>query len=521
MCSTIIVLVIVLPHLNVVRLLFEPASDVWLHIKENLLAGYLSETLRLILGVASGTFLFAVPAAWFVTFYDFPGRWWISFALALPLAVPPYIAAYTYAGMLGYTGFVQRIYRIVSGTTGGVAWLDIMSLKGAVFIFSLFLYPYVYLILRSFLRRQAAQYIEAGRLLGHGTWSIFRRIVLPLSRNVIVAGIVLVLMETLSDYGVVSYFGVGTFSAAVFRAWVSFGDVQSALRLSACLLMMVLFVLGAERWFLRRKGTCPASARTTPMKPVPLKGKSLWAVMTFLALILFFGLVLPLGQMVVWSIQSRHVVHFHRLLGALGNSLWLALLCSSIILVLALIITNYHRLFRQFYSSLCSRLSVLGYSMPGTVVAIVMLLFFLGLDQRWNLAMSSTLLMLVVGYMVRYMAVSVQGLESGFEKIGNRYTESARTLGCGIWRTLFYVDLPMMKEALIGAFILTFVDIVKELPLVLLLRPFNFYTLATRVFEYAHDEMIPESSLASLLIVALSCLPIVLLHRLEAKEERQ
>lgn len=515
-CSTIIAAMIVLPNLSVLHHLFDAPTQVWFHIRQHLLRDYVVTTVRLTLSVLAVSTLIAVPLAWFVTVYDFPGKGLLSFGLALPLAIPPYIAAYTYSGMLGYTGFVQTFLRDTLGVRPDPRFFDILSEGGAVFVFSLFLYPYTYMIVRSFLMRQSAQLVEAGRVLGAGMGGIFFRVVLPLSRHAILSGATLVALETISDYGVVSYFGVPVFSTAIFKSWISFSDVPTALRLSALLLVSVLLVTSAEKHF-RSLPVGPASARLRPLRPIRAEGPLKYAILLLAYGVFALGVLLPVGQIVVWTVRSWRTVRYDNFWSMAINSAGLALGCSAVIVVLALIVANYNRLFRNRLSRACSRLAIVGYSIPGTVVAITLLLFFLDLDRRLSLRLGRTLAMVTAGYVIRYMAIAYQNIESGFEKIGLRFVESARTLGYGRLACLLRVDLPMMKDALIGAFILTFVDIVKELPLVLFLRPFNFHTLSTKVFEYAHDEMIPESSPASLAIVLLSCVPMLVLHRLRER----
>ena len=517
-CSTIIAAMIVLPNLGVLHHLFDAPTQAWFHIRRHLLWEYGVTTVRLSLCVFAASTLIAVPLAWFVTIYDFPGKGLLSFGLALPLAIPPYIAAYTYAGMLGYTGFIQTFLRDSLGVRPDPRFFDILSEGGAVFIFSLFLYPYTYMIVRSFLMRQSAQLVEAGRVLGAGMGGIFLRVILPLSRHAVLAGATLVILETISDYGVVSYFGVPVFSTAIFKSWISFSDVPTALRLSALLLVFVLLATSAEKHFRARVPVAPASARLRPLRPIRAEGPLKYAIMAFAYTVFGLGVLLPVGQIVVWTVRSWGTGRYGDFWGMALNSAGLALGCSAVIVVLSLIVANYHRLFRNRLSRVCSRLAIVGYSIPGTVVAITLLLFFLDLDRSFSLSLSRTLAMVAVGYVIRYMAIAFQNIESGFEKIGLRFTESARTLGYGRLACLLRVDLPMMKDALIGAFILTFVDIVKELPLVLFLRPFNFNTLSTKVFEYAHDEMIPESSPASLAIVLLSCVPMLILHRMRERK---
>ncbi len=509
--STIIVSMIVLLGLNVILHLLDASSQTWVHIRDVLLWEYVVTSTQLALGVLILSTVVAVSLAWFVTVYDFPGRRLLSVGLVLPLAIPPFIGATTYVGFLGYTGMVQSGLRGL-GVQVPPGALDIMSLKGAVVLFSVFLYPYTYMIVRSFLAGQSSQFIEAGRTLGRSPGGVFLFVVLPLARNAVVAGGTLVVLEVLSDYGVVSFFGLPVFGTAIFKAWISFSDVQAALRLSAILLVVVLLITWSERALRDPRRSVAASTRPRPIQTIRARGWTKVGIMLFTYGVFAIGVLVPLGQMIVWAVASRHAIRYHDLGAITFNSMALGLSCSAIILVFALIVANYRRHFPNRLSSVCSRLAVTGYSIPGAVIAVTVLLFFVEADRLLSTGLSRTLIMVITGYSIRYMAVAFQAVESGFEGIGTRFTETARTLGHGRLASLLQIDIPMMKDALVTAYILTFVDIVKELPLVLLLRPFNFSTLATKVFEYAHDEMIPESSMASLMIVGLSALPMVFLH---------
>ncbi len=517
--SAAIALMVALPGFVILAHLFGPPTEAWIHIREHLLWDYVITSLKLGGGVFCLSLLLGVPLAWFITVYDFPGRNFLAFGLVLPLAIPPYIGAYTYAGMFSYTGFIQTFLRQHTFLVPHQKYFDIMTLPGAVCIFALFLYPYIYMILRAFLERQSSHVVEAGKVLGRGMGGIFFSLILPLSRKAILGGATLVVLEVLSDYGVVSYFGLPVFSTAIFKAWISFSDVQSALKLSALLLLGVFLLGGAGRLLGLSRQVTPSMAAINPLRRAPLKGLSKGLVMAFSYGIFFLGVLLPAGQMGVWAFMSRNTVRYTHLGTMALNSLGLGLLCSGIILVFAIILANYQRLYKNFLSQVYARLALWGYSLPGTVVAVTMLILFLEMETFLPFKLSATIAMVVAGYLIRYLAIGFQNVERGFEKIGPRFTESARLLGCSPLGALVKVDIPMMKASLVSAFILTFVDIVKELPIVLLLRPFNFYTLSTKVFEYAHDEMIPESSVASLLIIGLSSLPMVILHLMEKKKE--
>lgn len=517
--------VILLPLFPIILSLFQAPNENWQHIREYLLASYLRNTLVLV--VLTGFFAAAlgVSMAWLIAAYDFPLRRFFRWALLLPLAIPPYIAAYTYSTMFSYTGIVQKTLRSF-GITPNPKWFGIMSMRGAVFIMTLFLFPYVYMIARSFFERQSGAYIENALLLGRGPWAIFFRVALPLARPAIVGGLTLVIFEVLSDYGVTSYYGIHTISTAIFQTWFGMYDVDSAIRLAAYLMIGIIGLFLAERLARRNRRFSASTSKTRPLVPRPLRGVSSWAAVLFCGGLFAWSFLFPLMQLIVWATWTYADVLTPTFFQLVSRSVYLALLATVIILVLATIVANVHRTYATTFTYALSRWVTAGYSIPGAIVAVGILAFFIGLDRQLAplyerlgmgkspLVLSMSLVMLVVAYIVRFMATGYNAVEAGFEKVGTKYMEASRTLGFGMTRTFFKVDLSLIKGALVSGTILTFVEIVKELPLALLLRPFNFETLATKAYRYAHDEMIYEASVPSLVIIGVSMAAVYLLHRL-------
>lgn len=518
--STIICLMVVLPNLEIFSHLFDKPSEIWYHIKEYLLYQYITTTFKIVVLSVFFCVLIGVSLAYLVTFYDFPGKKFIKWGLILPLAIPAYIGAYTYSGMLSYTGFIQVFLRNKLNMNVNQSYFNIMSVKGTIFIFTLFLFPYVFMITKSFLQKQSATIVESSRLLGSGNFETFYKVILPMSRGAIVGSSTLVAMEVLSDYGVVSYFGVQAFSTAIFKSWISLNDVSSSLKLAGILLITVVFILILEKILRGRKRFSFSTTKIRPITPRKLKGKAKFLASFYCLSIFSLSVIIPVGQMIAWSIASYKNISYVHFFNMIKNSMFLAFLCSTIILFLALILGNYTRLKKNIISKTYSKIAIMGYSMPGTVVAITIILFFNDINNKTGLYLSQSLVMLIFAYTIRYLAIAYQNIESGYEKMGNKFTESSRVLGYSLLETFFKVDLPMLKPAIISAFALTFLDIIKELPLVLLLRPFNFYTLSTKVFEYANDEMIPESSLPSLIIVLISFIIIFILNKFTHKEKK-
>ncbi len=529
--STVFILMIVVPNIDVILHLFQKPNKNWYHIKEYLLKDYIINTLIICIFTALCTMIIGTSLAWLVSAYEFPMRKFFRWALILPLAIPPYIAAYTYSGMLGYTGFIQKFLRNNLGMQVNQAYFDIMSIPGAIFIFTIFLLPYVYMVVRSYLENQSASLIENARLLGENSLGVFFRVVVPISRGVIVAGVTLVVLEVLSDYGVVSYFGIQTFSTAIFKSWFSMSDIDSAIRIASILLVTVFIVMSSEKLLRGRK---KYSSTNTKIRPITKKKlNKFYGILAFLycSIILSLGFIIPTAQLLRWGIMSYSSILNSDFFILIYNSLWIAVVSSLLIVLMAIIIANYTRINDNFLSKLYSKITLLGYSIPGAVIAITMVLFFVDMDKKlfWvykiidpnspALILSMSLVMLVFAYLVRFLAVGYQSIEGGFDKIGNKFYEASRTLGYSKTKTFYLVDLPMIKPAILSAFSLVLVDIIKELPLALLLRPFNFNTLATKVFEYANDEMIVEASVPSLIIIFVSFVAIFVLYKVVDKED--
>ncbi|WKD62139.1 Sulfate transport system permease protein CysW [Corynebacterium ciconiae DSM 44920] len=500
-----------LPLLGILSGLFAPVTDTWRHIQDTLLLGYIKETAIVVSGVLLITCSLASVLAWFITATEFPGRKFLSIALVVPLAIPPYIGGYTYVSMTSYTGTIQVFARETLGIDLPPKLMDIQNVPGAIAVFSLFLYPYVYLVVRAFLDRQAGALIEASRVLGAGPTRTYLRVILPLTRNAVIAGATLVAFEVLSDYGLSQYFGLNVFTTAIFKSWLGFQDVHAALKLAAILLLVVTLISVGEKAMRGSRSAAYASGRVTPITRRRLRGPILWVAMLLSWGTLAFALLIPVAQMTYWAILSLPNIRTDGLLDAAVTTVWVAGLGAALTTTFAVIVANHQRLWPSRLSRLLARITVMGYSVPSTVIALAILSVALWVDAHSPLQLLLSPAIVVVAYVIRYLAVSMQSVESGCERIGMRFHESARMLGAGPTRAFFRVDMPMMSTAVVGAFLLAFIDMVKELAIVLILRPFNFSTLATRVFEYANDEKIPESSLASLLIILIAAIPLLVL----------
>ena len=527
--AAIIMILLFLPNITIVTGIFSPSNENWAHMKEFVLGSFIRTSLILISATAILTISIGLSLAWLIAQYQFPLRRFLKWALILPLSIPPFIGAYTYHGMLNYTGVIQTTLRDRFDMTLNPAYFDIMNLPGAIFIYTMFLYPYVYTITRIFLSQQSASLIESARMLGKGPWRTFFQVVIPISRVSIIGGVSLVVLEVLNDYGVVKYFGIQTFTTAIFQTWFGLGDIESSIKLAASLMGFVIFILVIEKVLRGRRQYSYSTTKVRPLPLIHLKGWKAGLATTYGLVILSLGFFIPIAQLVDWMILTYGTIPMGEFLTYVKNSVVVAGLSATAIMVFALIVGNFSRLVHGRVAKLLPKLSILGYSIPGAVIAVAVVTAFIALDRflvpvyrmigiSTTLVLSVSLVMLISAYIIRFFAIGYNSIESGYDKIGTDFRDASRLLGVGVTKTFFKVDVPMLKGAIISGFILVFIDILKEIPLTLILRPFNFDTLSTKAFQYASDEKIMEASQASLLIVGISALAIVVFYKFLEKE---
>ena len=527
--SAIIILLLVLtPIFTIIIKLFEKPGEHWGHIVSNLLPSYFSNSFILLVGVAFFTFLIGVSMAWLVSIYEFPGRKYFEWLLILPLAFPAYMMGYSYVGILEYTGPVQAFLRNNFDYQIKGAIVDIMNMPGAIFILSISLFPYVYVICRTSFTRQSNQLQEAALLLGSNRIRVFSKIALPMARPAIAGGIALVGMEVLNDYGTVKYFGVDTFTSGIFRAWFSFGDINTAIYLSAILTLIVLVLIWLENLQRGSRVWTSQSESSKPTIRINTRFKSTrWLYTSLCTVVLLISFIFPLLQLFYWvSLTWKNVINtefylliFRSFSLAIGAAI--AIACLSIVLLYAI------RLSPLKWTRYIARTASLGYAIPGAVIAVGVMIPMMKIDRfiiwmssnQSGMILSGTLIILVVAYIVRFMAVGYNSIDAGFQKTGPAVNEVARSLGASPIRTLLRIDLPLIKNSIAGAILLAFVDILKELPLTLILRPFNFHTLATKAFDMATNEMIAESANASLIVVLTGVIPIIILNNIISKKK--
>ena len=497
------------------------------HQVQTVLPGYALQSLLLAAGVAVGVALVGVGAAVVVSLFRFPGRRVFEWAMLLPMAMPGYVLAYAYTDALQFSGPLQTALREAFGWQGAL-WPDVRSLPGAVLLFVLCLYPYVYLLTRAALAERAVQMMEAARLLGAGLRRRLVEVALPLARPAVTAGVALALMETLADYGVGAYFGLATFTTGIYRAWLSMNDAVAAAQLASVLLLAVAALLALERRAqarLRFAASRAGAQHAADAQPVVLHGLLACVAWLLCALPVALGFVLPvawLGAM-FWR-EARHGeigVPLEAFAQWAGSSLALALIAAASATVVSLALAFSLRR-REGASDRvlagAARVLSLGYAVPGAVVAIGILLPVAWLQQRYPhtgvaALFTGTIVGLLYAYAVRFSAVALQAVESGYERVPRTVDETARLLGASRLRTFLALHLPLLRPSAFAAALLVFVDVMKELPATLVLRPFGTDTLAVVAYNLARDERLAEAALPSLAIVAVGLLPVLLLSR--------
>ncbi len=525
--AIVILLLVLTPIFTILTKLFDKPGENWEHIVTHLLPDYFVNSIVLLLGVAFFTFLIGVGMAWLVSIYDFPGRKYFEWLLILPLAFPSYMMGYGYVGLLEYTGPLQAFLRNNMDIHFKGPIFDIMNMPGAIFILSISLFPYVYVICRSSFTRQSSHLQEAALLLGSNRWQVFTKVALPMARPAVAGGIALVGMEVLNDYGTVKYFGVDTFTSGIFRVWFSFGDINAAIYLSGILTLIVLLLILLEN--IQRGGRVWAAQGNKENPAVRLKPKHkgtgwFYAALAFLVLSISF--IFPLLQQIYWvSLTWKNVIDAE-FLTIVVRSFSIAIGTAVAIAFISVFLLYAVRLSPLLWTRHIARTASLGYAIPGAVIAVGVMIPMVGVDHfiNWlfniqsSLLLSGTLFMLIFAYIIRFMAVGYNSIDAGFQKTGSSVNEVARSLGASPFRTLMEIDLPLIKTSIAGAVLLAFVDIMKELPLTLILRPFNFQTLATKAFDMATNEMIAESANASLIVVLTGMVPIILLNSVISKK---
>ena len=532
--SLFVAALVVAPLASVsLNLLVSGTSGTWSHLAETVLPDYIKTTLWLCAGVGLGVAALGVGAAWLVTRHDFFGRRHFEWALVLPLAMPAYVAAYTYTDLLQYVGPVQTTLRQVFGWTRADYWFpDVRSTGGAALMFTLVLYPYVYLLARTAFLERAGGLVEVARSMGLTPWQGFVRITLPLARPAIAAGVALALMETLADYGTVSYFGVQTFTTGIYRAWFSMGDRAAAAQLAMVLLLFVAVVVALERLSRGRARFHETSLRRTGTSRQALSGWAAALAMMGCCVPLLLGFLFPAVRLLQLALVDGDAQFGVRFFTLARNSVTVAGATAGLAVMLALVIGYAARAHDGMATRWSQRIAGLGYALPGSVIAVGVLIPVTHLDHALaltirqlfhveaGLLLTGTIAALVYACLVRYLAAAMQAIDSGLARITPQMDQAARSLGHTPTQTLVAVHLPLLRGSILTAGLMVFIDVMKELPATLVMRPFNFDTLATQAFVLASDERLSEASTAALAIVLVGLLPMIVLCRQIARDQR-
>ncbi|MBL59481.1 MAG: iron ABC transporter permease [Verrucomicrobiales bacterium] len=510
--SLIIGLFLFLPMAEVLWHLTSPAEN-WEHMRDTVLGRYLKGSIILVLGTGTLSLLIGVSTAWLVACCEFPGRKIFEWLLILPLAIPTYIAAYAYFDLLDRLTPLL-IWVRTNFSQDAMTWLnDMMLYPVTIVVLAAVLYPYVYLVARATFTQQSNQCMEAAHTLGHGPYSTFWRVALPMARPAIIGGVALVIMETLSDYGAVEHFNVPTFTTGIFRTWLSMGDLQGALRLAACLMALILLFLMLEKWLRFGAKFHKNSQADRPFQRYKLGQTKAGLAILCCMIPLVIGFLLPLSRLTYWASLTAGKTLDSTFWSLTLNSITVATISGLATVVIALFLAYSARYFDSQTVGATNRLAILGYAVPGAVIAIGILLVAEQLNSATNLILTNSLTALVLAYIVRFLAVAWQPIDSGMERNCTQLNNAAQSLGVTSLRSLFELNIPMLRNALVAGSLFVFVDTMKELPLTLILRPANFETLSTRTFDLAKQAQIPESSVPALCIILVSLVPVIWLNQ--------
>ena len=519
--------IVALPVLSVLILALFPEENIWPHLLDTTLPRYLVTTLQLRAGVAFITLVIGLASAWAVTMCDFPGRKFFEWAMLLPFAVPAYVIAYVYTSLLDYAGPVQTAMRDWFGWHNAADyWFpEIRSLEGATLMIGLVLYPYVYLLARAAFLEQSPSLFAVSRSLGHSAISTFFRVVLPIARPAVAVGLSLVLMETLNDFGTVDFFAVQTLTAGLFDTWMNLGNLGGAAQIATTMLAFVVILVTLERYSRRKQQQFAARDNREPIRRFTLSRPRQWVCVAVCAVPVIFGFLLPAATLGHYAWEYFDESWNPDFVRNTFNSLFLSGTAALTTLIIGVTLAYSRRLHDTRGMRVMMRLSSLGYAMPGAVLAVGVIVPLAGFDNwvdgilRDNFGVSSGLLLsgtafaLVFAYTVRFLAVSAGSVESALQKITPSMDMASRSLGHTPGNTLLKVHLPMLRGTLITAALVVFVDCMKELPATLILRPFNFETLATYVYQFASDEKLAHSALPALIIVLAGIIPIILMSK--------
>jgi len=522
MASFVIAGVVAAPILVVALAWLTPAGDIWRHLVHTVLGELLRHTAVLMFGVGLGVFVLGAGLAWLIAMCDFPGRRVFDWALMLPLAVPAYVLAFVAVALLDFSGPVQGMLRTVFGSS---AWFPpIRSAGGVIGVMVLAFYPYVYMLARAAFLAQGRRMLETGRVYGLTPWAAFVRVALPMARPALAAGVALALMEALADFGAVAVFNYDTFTTAIYKAWQGLFSLPAAAQLASLLLLFVALALIGERQ-MRGRARYHVALRQERVERYRLVGSRAWLATAACSIVLLLAFVIPVGQLLRWVWSAARTDLDARYLRFFFNTVFLGAAAAVVTTFCALLLAYTYRLKPDRWVAGAVRFATLGYALPGSVLAVGIMLSFVWLDQRLAQALQAglgiaagpllkgTLTALLLAYGVRFMAVAYGPIDSSFERIKPSLWQAARSLGASNREILWRVSIPLLRSGLLSAGLLVFVEVMKEMPATLLLRPFGWDTLATRVFEMTSEGQWERAALPAVTLVLAGLIPVVMLVR--------
>jgi iron(III) transport system permease protein len=525
--SCTIAILVALPILSVIYLAIFPEENAWPHLIHTVLPSYLKNTVILMLGVGTLSLLIGTGAAWLISMYNFPGKKWLSWGLLLPFAVPAYVIAYVYTDLLEFAGPVQSMLRGIMGWTSSQDyWFpSIRSMGGAIIMMSLVLYPYIYMLARAAFLEQSVSLYRVTRSLGVTPVGFFIRVSLPIARPALAVGLSLVLMETLNDFGTVDYFAVRTLTAGLYDTWLNMGNLGGAAQIAVLMVVVVVVLISLERYSRRKQKQYHSRNQGDPIPTTELTGLRGYLACFLILLPILLGFLIPIFILGKYAYENFSVSWDDQFLSYAFNSFGLAASAAIITLILGIILTYTKRLNPKPGTNLMVGISSLGYAIPGAVLAIGIIVPFAAFDNLvdgWmreyfhfssGLILSGTAFAILFSYSVRFLAVASGSVESSLSKVTPNMDMASRSLGQTQFQTLIKIHLPIIKKGALTGMLVVFVDCLKELPATLILRPFNFETLATQVYQFASDELIEQSALSALVIVLVGIIPIILLDK--------
>ena len=517
----VIICIFISPIIFVLASLFGDFNNNWNHLIDYVLPSYVSNSLILILGVSILSLILGVGTAWFTTNFDFFGKSWLEWAIILPLAIPPYILAYTFTGLFDSYGSANEIIRSLFGLKSDFIFFpNVRNIFGAIVVFSFTLYPYVYLTTRMAFLNQSRSLMEAGKLLGNSNRLLFFKLAIPLVRPAIIAGLALVIMETLSDFGAVDHFAIQTFTTGIFRTWYGMYDLNTAMQLSSFLLIFVAIFIFIERSERRKMSYSYSSSTFKKTASIKLEGSKNCFALRFCFFPLFIGFILPVIELINWAIffPSENFLS-NNLISTLFNTIILGFTAGILCTIFALVINFLKRFDKGWFLGFFSQFLTLGYALPGIILAIGIIKFFSFLDSSLintflKLTLLGSLIGLMLAYVIKAYALASNTIESGFQRINSSIDDISLSLKKTKFEIFLKIHMPLMKTSILTSLLLVISEVIKELPATLILRPFNFDTLAVTTYIYASEERMYEAASPAIMIVLIGLIPIIFLSKI-------